>query len=230
MKNREKLLQQLYSNADVDYKNFTKKLIPGDFQILGVRIPILKSLVKKMTEEEKNYLMKMDKSEIFELNMLKALTIANLKEKNIYRLYFDKIYPEIDNWSICDTFIATSKIIKKDKEYYFNRAQELLKSKKEYDNRIAFVIILNYFIDEEYIHEIFPLIYNYRSDKYYANMALAWLLSEMYVRFPEKTKIFLLNSNLDKEVIRMSIRKIKDSYRVDIENKEWLKKLVKLFS
>ena len=62
-------------------------------------------------------------------------------------------------------------------------------------------------------------------------MALAWLIiSVMYIKFPLETKAFLLNSNLDRDVIKMSIRKIKDSYRVDEENKEWLKKLAKRFS
>lgn len=230
MQSKESIMKFLYSNADEEYKNFTKKLIPGTFDIIGVRIPVLKSTVKKMTEEEISFLLDMENSDIFEVNMLKALAVAYIKDIETYKYYFKKFYPYIDNWSICDTFLSASKIIKKDKDYFFNKAKELLKSRDEFQNRIAFVLLLDYYVEEDYIEEIFTLLDNYRSDKYYANMALAWLISVMYIKFPLETKTFLLNSNLDRDVIKMSIRKIKDSYRVDEENKEWLKKLAKRFS
>lgn len=222
---KEDLLKHLYLLSNEKYKEFTKKIIPGEFQMLGVRIPDLKKCVKKFNVVERQQVLNMYDENIYELRMIKALTISSIKDINEFRTRFEEFLPFINNWSICDTFLSSSKIIKKDKEYFWNKCKDLIKSEDEFLNRVAFVIILDYFIVDEYLDKIFPLIENYRSNKYYANMALAWLISFLYIKYPINTQTFLLKKTLDEEVLKMSIRKIKDSYRVSYENKEWLKKI-----
>ena len=58
-------------------------------------------------------------------------------------------------------------------------------------------------------------------------MAEAWLICEMYIKYPKEIKKFLENNNLNKFTQNKAISKIHDSYRVSKEEKELLKILKK---
>lgn len=219
------LLNYLDSIKEPNYRDFSKKLTPGEFTMLGVRIPILKNIAKSISKGDYEIFLKLNDKNIFELRLIKGQVIANLKDLDEYKKYLDEFIPLIDNWAICDTFLCSSKIIKKDRPYFYRKARSLLNTRDEFENRVAFLILLCYFVEKDYLDDAFELIKGYESDKYYANMALAWLLSVMFVKFPEETKIFLLENPFDEQVTKYTIRKIKDSYRVSKENKEWLKNI-----
>ena len=222
---KEKLYKLLDEKKDAKYRDFSKKLTPGDFTMLGVRVPDMRKIAKNLTIEERESIIKLECDDIFEFKLIRGLVVADIKDVDKYKYEFERFLPLIDNWAICDIFIGSSKIIKKDLEYFFQRCTELIKKDDEFLNRVAFVILLNYYLIDEYIDKTFDLIKDFKSDKYYANMALGWLISYLYIKYPTKTQEFLTNCNLDKTVLKMGIRKIKDSYRVSPENKEWLKKI-----
>lgn len=219
----EPLLNYLNDIAEPTYRDFSKKITPGNFTMLGIRIPILKKIAKNISQGDyRTFLTHSDRG-IYELKILKGLVISNIKNIEEYKEYFEQFLPSIDNWAVCDIFLASSKIIKKDRPYYLNLCKELLKTDDEFKNRVAFVIFLDYFVDEEYRDTILDIIANYKSEHYYANMALAWLLSIIFVKFPKETKEYLTKNKFDENVTKYMIRKIKDSYRVSTEDKEWLK-------
>ena len=56
-------------------------------------------------------------------------------------------------------------------------------------------------------------------------MAAAWAVSVCYVKFPEKTEVFLRKNLLDDFTHNKAIQKIRESYRVSKEDKERLKEL-----
>ena len=58
-------------------------------------------------------------------------------------------------------------------------------------------------------------------------MAEAWLVCELYTKFPKETKKYILNNNLNKFTQNKAISKIHDSYRVSAEEKEMLNKFRK---
>ena len=60
-------------------------------------------------------------------------------------------------------------------------------------------------------------------------MAIAWLISFAYIKQKEKTEKYLLSNNLDKFTLNKSIQKICESYRVNDEDKQKLRKLKKQF-
>jgi len=62
-------------------------------------------------------------------------------------------------------------------------------------------------------------------DKYYVNMAAAWLLAEMYIKYPNETLEYLKRSKVNNFTFNKTISKICDSYRVSKEEKERLKKM-----
>ena len=100
-------------------------------------------------------------------------------------------------------------------------------NKKEFISRVGLVTILNHFVKEEYLKEIFDTLNKIESDKFYINMAEAWLVCEMYVKHPKETFEFIKNNNLNKFTQNKAISKIHDSYRVTKEEKEALNKFRK---
>ena len=224
--NEDNLVTYIYSLRDEKYRKFTKKLVTSKYEIIGIRIPVLKKLAKDLAKNNINEILDMSSNDIFEIYMLKGLVISYIKDTSEARKQFLKYIEFIDNWSLCDTFISSFKIIKNDREYYFKKARELINSPYEFKERIGFVIMLDYFLDDEYIDEIFKLINNYHTEKYYSKMALAWLLSLAYVKYPDKTKKFMETSILDRDILKMTERKIKDSFRVSPADKEWIIKKV----
>ena len=57
------------------------------------------------------------------------------------------------------------------------------------------------------------------------HMAVAWAVSICFIKFPEKTQILLKSNKLDNFTHNKSIQKIIESYRVDKEVKNELRKL-----
>ena len=56
-------------------------------------------------------------------------------------------------------------------------------------------------------------------------MAVAWAISMAYVKFSEKTWEFLQNNHLDDFTYNKALQKMVESYRVDNETKEKIKKM-----
>lgn len=215
----------LSSLQEDKYRDFAKSLIPGNVILIGIRLPILKKIAKEIMKTDYQYFLNLKDNNIFEVKMLKAFVIASIKDLKTYLSFFTKFIQTIDNWSVCDSFITASKIIEKNKATFYTVVKKLLENREEFKNRIAFVILLNYYITDEYIDKTLTLIKAYKSDKYYANMSLAWLLSIAYIKYPQKTQTYLLCNKFEDNVMKYTIRKIKDSYRVSEEAKDWLRKM-----
>lgn len=98
-------------------------------------------------------------------------------------------------------------------------------SDKEYDLRFAAVILMDYYITDEYIDYAIDWLKRVKSEYYYVNMAVAWALCTAFVKYKDKVMPVLESGMLSKEVQNMTVSKIRDSFRVDKETKEYLKQL-----
>ena len=124
--------------------------------------------------------------------MLQGMVIGGAKEDiNTILKYVKEFVPKIDNWAVCDTFCTSLKITKKYKKEMWKFIQEYLKSDKEFELRFAIVMILGYFIDEEYLEKDFKIFNNIKSDKYYVKMALAWAISICVIKYYDRTVKYL---------------------------------------
>ena len=79
------------------------------------------------------------------------------------------------------------------------------------------------FIDEIRLDEMFTCFERIRQEGYYVRMAVAWALSVCFVRFPERTMDYLGRSRLDADTFHKTLRKIQESYRVSDEMKRRIK-------
>lgn len=206
---------------------FAKSLIPGDHTLLGARHPDMRKLAKRVAKDDwRSYVRDWD-PHYFEDYMLRAMVIAYAKMDLEERLEeYRKFIPYIDNWSVCDSFCNTWKPKPKEKDKVWEFILPYLKTGKEFEMRFSAVMMLNHFVTEEYIDRVIDELDAAKNDDYYYMMAKAWTLSVCFVRFPEKTMDYLEKRTLDETTLRMTVRKIRESYRVSDDLKKKVKELV----
>lgn len=227
--NNEEIRKKLIELSDAKYKEFSAGLCPGvNIEMLGVRIPKIRKLAKEIVKDNPEEYLKNPQEEYFEELMLQALVIANLKidlEKK--KEYIINFVPKINSWAICDSFCVDLKDADKKPEFFWKIISKYFKSNKEYELRFAIVMLLDHYVKEEYIDKIFKVVDNIKNEEYYVEMGIAWLVAEMYIKFPKQTMEYLKNCKLNKFTYNKALQKARESYRVSKEEKEILNKMKK---
>lgn len=224
---KQKIKEELKSLQDKKYKEFHSKLCPGTNNIIGIRIPVLRKYAKTLLKENDfKLLINNIDDEYYEEIMLQGMLIGLAKSDfNEIKPYIENFIPKIDNWAICDTFCAGLKIAKKYKKEMWNLINKYIAVNKEFYIRFAVVMILDYYIEEEYIEADLEIFNNIKSDKYYVQMAVAWAISICFIKYYDKTIEYMKTANLDKFTYNKAIQKAIESYRITKEQKEILKKM-----
>ena len=211
----QNILQDLNKLADKKYQKFTSGLLPGVNYILGVRVPKIRAYAKTFSFEEAQNFYKNYKVKYFEEYFLKAVLLARICKKitpeNSIKL-IQKFIPEISNWSVCDAFCADLKIINKYPQIFLPLILKNLKSKQEFAQRTALNLARAYYLQGPYFKQVLAAVLALKPTEYYAQMAQAWFMCEAYIKQQKLTKPLL--KKLSPKVYAMTLRKLKDSYRV----------------
>jgi len=212
--------------ADEEYRKFSSSLIPNVDNILGVRLPELRKLAKNIARGDwRTYLAQAD-NRYFEETMLQGLVIGYVKTDIEERMrYVADFVPRIDNWSVCDSFCTGLKFTKNHRSLMWDFLQPYLSSDKEYEIRFGVVMLLLYFVEDEYIERVLQWMDRIRHEGYYVKMAVAWAISVCYVKYPEPTMAFLKNNTLDDFTYNKALQKIIESLRVDSGTKHVLRSM-----
>lgn len=224
--NYDKYIQYLKSLKDEKYLNFQVSLSCSKYEMLGIRIPLLRKIADKIAKSDYIEFLELCSDNYYEEVMIEGLVIAKIKEEKVFDEYFEKFILKVENWAICDTFCNSLKFMK-GKQKYFRKALKLAKDKQEFISRIGLVIILNFFIEKENLQNIFKTLNEIKNDKYYVNMAEAWLICELFIYYPHETEKYLQSSQLNNFTHNKAISKIRESYRVSKEVKNHLQALKK---
>lgn len=220
------LRDKLFELSDDKFKTFHSRLCPNTDNIIGVRLPLLRQLAKEIAKGDWRNFLSNSKEEYYEEILINGLVIAYAKCDVEERLnYIESFVPKIDNWAICDSFCNTLKFVNKNKEIMWEFIQSYLKSYNEFEIRFAVVIILNYYITEDYIDLVLKTLDNIKHDGYYVKMAIAWAISMCFVKFEEKTMAYLKDNSLDDFTYNKSLQKICESLRIDKNTKELIKSM-----
>lgn len=224
--NYKKFLEYLESIKDEEYKKFHSSLVLNSkYEMIGIRLPIMRKIAKEISKTNIEEFLKYSQNKYYEEIMIQGLVISNIKDEEIFYKYFKEHINKIDNWALCDTFCNSIKIVKKYEEKYFNLAIDMCLNEEEFIARTGIVMILSHFVNEKNLKEIFTTLNKIKSDKFYINMAQAWLICDLYIKYPKETLKFIRNNNLNKFTHNKAISKIHDSYRVCKEDKEYLNEL-----
>ena len=209
---------------DEEYRKFTLKLIPNieENKVIGVRTPKLREIVKKELkniESKEKYLNQLIEFKYFEeYNIyMYILEKENDLEKAIYRI--KEILPFIDNWATCD--ISAPKVFKKYPKEVYRFAKECINSDKPYIKRYGIGLLLS---NRLYNYTDF-VINSEDNDEYYVKMVKAWYLSMALVYNYEKTIKYFEEKKIDKWVHNKALQKAIESRQIDINVKEYLRKL-----
>lgn len=212
--------EQIFELTDKDYQKFSSSLLPNIDNVLGVRLPALRKLAKRVAKEDWHKFMKTTSSEYFEEVMLQGMVLGYVKtDVDELLQYIAEFVPKIDNWSVCDSFCIGLKSTKDNMEKVWDFIQPFLSSEKEYEVRFAVVMLLDFYINNDYIDNVLKLLDCVKYDGYYAKMAIAWAISICFVKFPEQTMEYLKNNTLDDFIYNKSLQKITESLQVDKETK-----------
>ncbi len=145
--------------------------------------------------------------------------------------------PVMDNWAVCDSYCANAKwMAKADEEALWMFLQPYFRSVREFEARFAIVTAMTYFLKEEWLECVFAqldridftrITSEYRTERgkpkaaqqgtvqgtepYYVRMSVAWLLATALAKFPTQTREFTRSSHLPADVIRLYVRKARES-------------------
>ena len=208
--------ERLFALAEEDYQKFSAGLLPNINNILGVRLPELRKIAKEVAKSDWRSFMKTAQREFFEEIMLQGMILGYVKT-DVEELFFyiTDFIPKIDNWSVCDSFCAGLKCTNNNKERMWEFLHSYLTSTEEYEIRFGVVMLLTFYIEDEYISRVLVLLDKVKHEGYYAKMAVSWALSICYLKLPEVTMVYLENNTLDNFTYNKALQKITESYRVD---------------
>ena len=218
----------LFKLSDVKYKEFSSSLVPTNYEIIGVRLPVLRKLAKKFSENWQNFIYQQN-DVYFEEIMLKGMIIGLIKEP------FDKVIPLIDmfvplidNWSVCDSFCSGLKFVCNNKKRMLDVVDKYLLGGSEFSIRFAVIIMLDYYTDDIYVDSVFQRLEKINHGGYYVKMAVAWTVSVCFVKFRNKTMQYLKNCSLDDFTYNKSLQKIIESNRVDSDTKNIIRRMKRI--
>lgn len=217
---------QIIALADEKYRQFSASLIPNINNVVGVRLPELRKLARNIAKSDwRAYLAQAD-SDYFEEVMLQGMVIGSAKADVEEILHHVAAFvPKIDNWSVCDSFCSGLKIASSHKERTWEFIQPYLASDKEYEIRFGVVMLLNYYVDEDYIHQVLERLDRIKHEGYYVKMAVAWAVSICFVKLPDITVDYLRSNSLDDFTYNKALQKITESYRVAPETKALIRSM-----
>ncbi len=222
---------ELKSLATSKHRQFTLKLIPNldEEQVYGVKSTELKKISRNILKADWEMYLNEELDFMHEEIIIRGMVIANLKINEDKRIELIQDYLHyITNWATCDTFCSQLKTVKKHQDKYWDFICGLDKEKSEYHKRFALIMMKCYYVSDDYSQKVIAEIKKINTEQYYEKMALAWLISELFIKQPLATKDFLKQEKIDSEVLKYCFQKIIDSTRVSEKDKAFVRKLRKV--
>lgn len=217
-------INYLFSIRDIQYRDFHSSLNVGN-EVIGIRTPDIKKMAKEISKGNYTEFLSLIENNYYEEITLYGFIICNIKDLTISTKYLDEYKYKINNWASCDLFCSSYKIVNKYKDYYYKYINDNIGSDNMWIRRLCFVLLLDYYVEEDYLSDIFILCDKYNTSDYYVNMAIAWLISICWNKYRDITLKYILNNSLDDFTFNKTISKIRDSYRVSKEDKVYLNSL-----
>lgn len=219
------LLEELGQKGN---RAFTESLHPGIEHILGCRVPALRQLAKTILHDDWKLYLLTAGTYYMEERLLYGLVVSGLdpgKDFHEYLNWVTLFVERINSWSVCDAFTFRETVYSGHRMELWNYLIEQMQGSKAYANRFGVVMSMRYFIDEEHLPALFKAWSGVRNESYYVKMAVAWALSEAFVKYPEATMRFLQDEPLDKDTLHKALQKIIESRRVSQASKEAVRHL-----
>ena len=222
------LQKRLFDLRDAQYAAFQSKLTPSVTPelFIGVRVPVLRQFAKGFFKEPgcAEFLNTLP-HKYYDENMLHALLISQMKDRELIFTYLDAFLPYVDNWAVCD--ILSPKALKKYKPELLTKIREWVKSPHTYTCRFGMEMLMSFYLDDDFKPEYLAIPAAVRSDEYYVNMMTAWFFATALAKQWDAALPYMENNALDVWTHNKTIQKARESYRITDEQKAYLNTLKK---
>ena len=211
---------------DTEYKAFMSKLLPTvpSERIIGVRVPAIRAMAKELaTHKYTEFFLNSLPHAYYEEDVLHVFLVANIKD---YRLCISKIntfLPYVDNWGVCDSL--RPKCFAKHKTELLGKINQWLSSPHPYTIRFAIEMLMVHFLDEDFSDEYLDYVATVKSNDYYVKMMIAWYFATALSKQYDAALPYLENNVLPTWTHNKTIQKSVESYRLDEEQKSYLRTL-----
>ncbi len=221
--------------------------LPGR-EVLGLHSPEMKEVAKGLAREKgEGLIMEFENAapamlcyeEIavwgFMINFVKVSTEQRFE-------MLGKYVPAMDNWAVCDSYVAHAKWMKKvQPDVLLNFVDKWFSSHREFEVRFAVIVSMCYLLDSR-LDDVFARLdaidfgsieskYQFVGKRgksadmkiqsgivlgpkpYYVRMGVAWLLATALAKYPDRTRTYIRDCRLPKDVLKLYVRKVRESFR-----------------
>lgn len=224
--NHATLLCKLKSLCDEQYKSFHSKLMPTveNEHILGIRTPTLRSFAKSFSKESYSteFIASLPHYYYEEDNLHALLICQNTDFAKTVSLLNDFL-PYVNNWATCDLMKPKSFIKNTDK--LISIIKSWLNSDHTYTVRFGLNMLLKFYLDEKFCEEYLTLASKVDCTDYYLSTMVAWFFATALAKQYSATLPYIENNLLDKQTHNRTIQKAVESYRINPNQKQYLKTL-----
>lgn len=224
----DNIKQVLEQHIDDKFRTFTSTLIPGSRPILGVRVPMLRKIAKEIAKGDWKSFLEDAIEDTYEEVAIKGFVIGYVKaDLDVLMPYIIEHIEKINDWSLCDGFCSNLKIVEKHKEEFLQFILPYGKIDDEYKQRLVAVMLMDYYLTDEYIDMSLEVLDSLKNEKYYCKMAVAWAIATAWAKQREITCCYMQagNNTLDDWTYNKAIQKMLESYRVSDEDKAMLREM-----
>lgn len=218
---RQELVWKLDELADPSLVKYNNTVVSDTrYPMRYIRMPVLRDMARQAAKGDWHSLLEPLEFRSYEELMVVGLAIAYAKEPFGDKLTdIRKLLPLLDSWALTDSIVPTFKIKDVERDAAWGFALECLESEQEYTVRFGIIMLLDYFLTAEKIPEVAAILTCIRDRRYYVRMAVAWCFAEMAVYDYHRVEQVLTKGQLDLFVHNMTIRKMRESYRICPERK-----------
>lgn len=213
----------LMENRDMVYRDFMERLIPNvsPETILGVRTPQLRRIAREMGSGE--WFLDCLPHHYFEENQIHAFLLAGKKDFEEVVARVEAFLPFVDNWATCDQL--RPKVFQKHRGELLPYLENWISDPAPYTIRFGVEMLMCHFLDEDFRPSFLELAASVQSEEYYVKMMIAWYFATALAKQFDSALPYLEQERLSPWIHNKTIQKAQESYRIDQEKKEILKKL-----
>ena len=218
----------LFKYQDTKYADFSAKLVPTLPRdvFIGVRSPAYKNVIREIKElpesELQSFLTDLP-HKYHEENCLHIALINKIKNYDECLTTLENFLPYINSWAVSDGLNPPA--LKKNRLLLLPKLQLWIRSDKPFTQRVGMLLLMKYFLDDDFKSEYLDLPASIRSNEYYVNMMTAWLFAEALVKQWDVAVSFIQKKQLAPWTHNKAIQKACESLRLSPEHKEYLRSL-----
>lgn len=222
--NYDDVLSELSALADEKYKAFSVRIINTGLYVHGVRTPVLREFAKRIKKEyptfAEDFFARGEYS--YEEVLLCGWQLGKDYDENVRLL--KKLFPRMDSWAHTDQVINKFTWVKDPERLLADF--DYLKSGGECETRAYVMLMFATCVTADRLRLIFRELPSVPLGRYYVDMAVAWLICEVIVKYYDDGVKMLSSDYLTPWVVKKAVSKCRDSFRLTSEQKDYLRSFV----